>query len=147
MDKVKYFYIQVNNLFEKLNIKDHVLLKRDNRLGNYIAHVQPCDCGCGGGLTYIFRYNTKQITKMSKLKIILAILHEFGHISLKHKGTIDNWYQNEYEAEEFAMKKIKELFPDQYGKALEYLRAYEYNDNPIYRKAFINLYWKLTNEK
>ena len=146
MNKAKYLRSQMEDLHKKLDIKANIELKRDNRLGHYVAHVAKHSCqGCYDNY-WIFRYNGKKIKKATKLEIIMVILHEFGHIIQQHysrqgKPNI----QKEYEAEKFALEHINKYFPKQYNKALRFIKEYITHDDKIYRLAFTKLYEELKN--
>jgi len=145
MNKVKYFRNHLKELHKKLNIKANIELKQDNRLGKYVAHVQPYDCPCCKDNFFRFRYNTKKIKNASKIEILMVILHELGHIIYQHYKIKDR-LKKEYEAEKYAVLQIKKYYPSYYKKAIKSIKDYTNHSDKIYRIAFTKLYKELANE-
>jgi len=142
MDKIKYFNNTADILYKKARLGIEIRVKKDNRLGRYSAHVQYYNCDCCAKPFYLFRYNEKELKDATKVEILMTILHEFGHIKLRHKGETQR-IQKEYSAEKYAMKMLKKYYPKKYKTALIYLAGYESHSDPVYRKAFTRLYKEL----
>ena len=132
MDKIKFFIKLVMNLDKKLNLPK-IMLWKDNRLGsNYVASVLEGFEVITKQKLQIIRYNEKLIRKMPIPDIIHAVLHEIGHIKTTGKTRVDK----EYNAEKFAVEKIKKYYPRYYNRAIDYIKHAQHFQNQIYAKAF-----------
>lgn len=145
MNKINYFNKKLDELFKLTKMKQEIHVKQDNRLGDYIAHVELHICkGCDKEM-YLFRYNAKEIKKASKIEIINTILHEFGHIKIKCGQNISR-VENEYRAEKYAIKTIKKYYPQYYKQAVKNLKGYLRHVDKVYNKAFGRLYKELCKD-
>ena len=91
------------------------------------------------------RYSSKNIKKLSKIKIIHTVLHEIGHLMHSESLTI---MKGEYEAEKFALKNIKRYLPKYYKKALKTTEQYtKISNSRPHTFAFAKLIKELKNEK
>ena len=145
MNKFKFIEKNIQKYKIKLGIKESIKVRPDGRWLRKVmgAYKEPNN--------YLIKYSPKKTNRVSKNYLILVILHELGHIKLRHfeelaKGIFDmeRW---EYEAEKFSINLVKKYIPKYYEKAVEELKDYFNIENEVYRKAFTRLYKELKNEK
>jgi len=145
MNRPEFLIKNIGKYKVELGIKDKIEIRPDGRWIKKImgTYKEPDN--------YLIKFSSKEIKKMSKNKIIQVILHELGHIKLRHfeelaKGIWDmeRW---EYEAEKISLELVKKYIPKYHKKAVEGLRDYFEIENEVYRKAFTRLYKELKNEK
>ena len=114
----------------KLNLK--IKIRKDNRItGMNEAHWTGEIC-----------VNNTKFNINREAEFLRSFLHELFHIKMKHEG--EESIDNEYTAENFAIKIIKKFYPEDYQKlvysvtcwinCLEYKKLY-----PIHTTAFARI--------
>ncbi|MFW6311205.1 MAG: hypothetical protein ACOC1K_03110 [Nanoarchaeota archaeon] len=109
----KYFKIKIN-------------IKRDNRIDGMNAHY----------FTNTIRINLKQLHRNDSAWFLRALFHELFHIKMKHS---DTKIEQEYSAENFAIKMIKKFYPEYYEISIYTVTlclGYFKKHHPIHYKAF-----------
>lgn len=153
MNKIQFFKRKVKELALKTNIKDEVVIRRDNRLGGYLACIHLylyCDTQ---EPVYLFKYNSKLLKKKTKIQLIALALHELGHIKLRHEywsfkksSSLRYRIKMEYEAEKFAMEYIRKHYPKHFKPLVKDLAGYDENVDEVYKEAFVKLAKEYLNE-
>jgi len=102
---------------------------KNKKMLKYIAYV------IDGKRKNIIRWNHKYINQSSKTYLRRTALHELGHLVKKPDRT-KKWKENwEYEAELFALTKIKEYYPKYLKQSVTDVKNI-IKDNEKYRKYF-----------
>lgn len=141
MNKTKYFLEKFDELKEKVNVKKDINLRKDNRLGAYVATVDIYKYTDGKKeICYILKYNTNQIEKATKTQLLTTIAHELGHIKFRHLMSYRPLEELEYEAERYALDMIKKYYHKHYKSAVESLKGYIGHYDKLYANAFGKLY-------
>lgn len=117
-------------LCKKFNLQNPERIKTDARMGGFIA------CVTWFKKKYWVRVNPKIVSKARKWEILHAVLHELGHVT-NNFGT--STVEREYFAEQFALEKAKELYPQFYDKFLGEVINIKNSDRGYYRTAFTRL--------
>jgi len=139
MNKIKYFYNQVDSICSRFKIKKPVYIAGDKRLRGYVAcmieliHNQTKDRG------YAIKYQPDKIVKLRKYEIIHVILHELGHF----KTSGSTLLRKEYNAEKFALKMINKHYSKYYKKVLKDLEYSIVSNRELYSKVFSSLITEL----
>lgn len=75
--------------------------------------------------------------------LVTLLLHEYGHLKLKHNPRSKNRLQKEFEAERYMLKQIKRIdknLHENYKIKMYNDREYYKNKYPLYYKAWKPLY-------
>lgn len=114
MDKAKFFEEQVKYWTKKVGLSPFIV-KLDRRITKYAAYAYR-------GQPNEIRYSHKYINDYTKNGLIHLGLHEIGHI--KTNTRYCRRWKREYEAEKFALNKIKKYIPNYYKKAVKTTNKY-----------------------
>lgn len=124
---------------DKLDIKDKVEMRRDNRIS---VPMLVMTIKNGNKVSHILYYHSKRIAPIEKFVGLWILFHEMGHIvnKLPYNSRKEKII-SERKAEEYAFRILKKYFKEEYKKVLnrikkrKLLNRYK-KEEPLYYEAF-----------